>query len=256
MNVSMFRPYSLGIAAENKSLKSKELTISPIEHLPFVDGELVSNPTALDFFGVDESNQQYEGKIATDNVLTATWLPESNNRVTAPDIRRGERVIVYRVADSDKFYWRSLGLDDHLRKLETVIFAISGNPNEGSEVLDPTTCYFVEISTHTKNVVFQTSKANGEPFSYRFQFNTAEGNVTLDDDIGNQFYLDSQEHYLMLKNTDETKVELDKRDLFLTAIDNIKMKAGKSIVQETGGTKMTLTPGSTTLKTPVFKGEK
>jgi hypothetical protein len=254
MQASMFKPFSVGIAAENKALKSKDLTITPIESLPFLDGELVSTPTPIEFSGVDEGGQNYQGQMFTDNVLVATWLPESSNRVTAPDIRRGERVMIYRMENVDKFYWRPLGLDDHLRKLETIVFAISGNPTEGKEVLDTETCYFLEMSSHTKQVTFQTSKANGEPFSYKFQFNTGDGTVTLDDDIGQQFHIDSNRHYLLLKNMEGSKIEIDKKDIRINAVDTIHAKAGKSIILETGGTKMTLTPGGTTLKTPSFKG--
>lgn len=256
MQTSVFTPYSLGIAAENKSLKSKEMHFVPIEALPFIDGELVPSPTPMDFSGIDEQGQSYQGAIFTDNTILATWLPDGSNRFTAPDIRRGERVILYRMENVDKFYWRTLGLDDHLRKLETVIFAISGNPREGNEVLDPENCYFLEMSTHTGQITLQTSKANSEPFAYTFQFNTAEGNVTLADDIGNEFFLNSVENYIKLANSIGSQVELDKKNIRITAPDNVDVKAEKMIRLTTGGTVFTLTPGGTTLKTPSFTGSK
>ncbi len=254
MNASMFKLYAVGVAAENKKRNSRELKIAPTEAFPFLDGELVENPTEMGFKGVDEDNQAYEGTVFTDNVINATWLPSSSNRVTAPDVRRGERIEIWRVGDVDQFYWRPMGLDDHLRKLETVIFAISGNPNEGNEVLDIDNCYFIEFSTHTKQVTLSTSTANGEPFAYTFQFNTDQGNVLLQDDIGNEFYMDSAQRQLKLINAMGSFIDIDKKNITINAVEKIHAKAASSIVLETGATKMTLTPSGTTLATPSFKG--
>ena len=256
MKMSMFRPISTGIVAENKELKSKELKITPNESLPFVDGELSSRPTPTEYSGKDESGQAYQGKMISDNVIIATWLPDGSNRVTAPNMRRGERVMIYQMESVDKYYWKPMGLDDHLRKLETVIFAFSGNPNEGKEELDPETCYFLEISTHMKKVTFQTSKANGEPFSYKFQFDTATGHVHLDDDIGNLIHLDSARHYIEAKNVEGTHLELDKENMRFTAIEKIHGKAGTEILFECGATRLSLKPSGTVLKTPKFDGSK
>jgi predicted small secreted protein len=254
MKISMFKPYSLGVVAENKDLKGKSLKVSPVETLPFMDGEVSSTPTPAQYKGVDEAGQVYQGKTITDNVLVATWLPDGSNRTTAPNMRRGERVMLYQIDGVDKYYWKELGLDDHLRKLETVIYAFSGNPNEGSDELNPETCYFLEISTHMKKVTFQTSKANGEPFSYKFEFDTATGNVELDDDIGNKIHLDSTNHYLEFKNVEGSWIELDKNDIRITAPKKIHVKAGSEILFECGATTLSLKPGGTTLKTPKFDG--
>jgi hypothetical protein len=254
MKISLFKPFSLGIVAENKDLKGKDLKVSPVEALTFMDGELASTPTPTEYTGTDESGKVYHGKMITDNVITATWLPGKSNRITAPNMRRGERVMIYQMAEVDKYYWQELGLDDHLRKLETAIFAFSGNPKEGNDDLDPSTCYFLEVSTHDKRVTFQTSKSNGEPFSYKFEFDTGTGNVQLDDDIGNMFHLDSNRHYIEIKNTEGSWIELDKENIRFTAPKKIHAKAGTEILLECGGTTLSLKPSGTVLKTPKFDG--
>lgn len=254
MQVSAFTPYSVGIVAENKDLKGKIIKVMPNETLPFVDGEISSTPTPTVFSGKDETGKVYQGKMVSDNIVEATWLPTGSNRVTAPNMRRGERVMLYQMANVDKYYWQPLGMDDHLRKLETAIFAFSGNPNEGSNELDPETCYFLEVSTHMKKVTFQTSKANGEPFSYRFEFDTDKGNVHLDDDIGNLIHLDSARHYIEAKNTEGCHLELDKENIRFTAIQKLHAKAGTEILLECGATTLSLKPGGTVLKTPKFDG--
>lgn len=252
MEATCFKIVSLGIVAENKAMQNadgswcKEIHATPIESQNMLDGELKSAPTAIEATGVDGAGQSFSSKAIVDSTVVATWLPWGSNRITAPDMRRGERVYLWQAADDDKYYWTVAGLDGHLRKLETVIFAFSASKDEGSSGLDIDKCYFLEVSTHTKAITLQTSSANGEPFEYTFQFNTAEGAVTLADDVGNYFELDSQAHKLTLKNQDNSHVILDKT--------RINIKATDEIALDVGGTQVSLTPGETIWKTPKFSG--
>lgn len=226
MFTSKFRPYSIGIVAENKPMSTKIAKVVPIEVIPFIDGELKSDPQALEVAGVDAAGQQYTVRVMMDNVIDAEWLSLGSNRVTAPDVRRGEQVLIYQYADSDKFYWQPTGKTDWLRKLETVIFAISATRDEADTELRVDNTYSVEMSSHGKHVTLRTSKADGEPFAYTFQFNAKEGVVTLTDDAGNFFELDSGEMRLTLENRRGTKVVLDK--------DNILFKAVADLVADVG----------------------
>lgn len=256
MSVSLLKLFSTGVAAENKALRSRELKVTPTEALPFLDGEIREAPTEMGFKGLDETDQVYEGTVFTDNVITATWLPRGSNRVTPPDIRRGERIDIWRVDGVDKYYWSCQGLDDHLRKLETVVFAISGNPNEGSEVLDVENCYFLEWSTHTKQVTFQTSKKNGEPYAYTLQFNTDEGRFMLQDDDGQEIILDSEQKQIKLINTMGTMIEINKKNINVNAVETLDVLAGTKINLKVGATELTMTPAGTVLTTPNFAMKK
>ncbi|MNQ14365.1 hypothetical protein D3C85_273140 [compost metagenome] len=252
MEATCFKIVSLGIVAENKVMQNadgswcKEIHATPIESQSMLDGEIKSNPEAVEVQGVDNSGQNFSSKAIVDSTVVATWLPFGSNRVTAPDVRRGERVYLWQAADDDKYYWTIAGLDGHLRKLETVIFAFSASKDEGSSGLDIDKCYFIEVSTHSKAITLQTSSANGEPFEYTFQFNTAEGAVTLADDVGNYFELDSEAKKLTLKNQDNSHVILDKT--------KINIKATDEVVIDVGATHVTMTPSGTIWKTPKFDG--
>lgn len=279
---SELKTYSIGIAAENKPLDTRQLNITPIEALPALDGEITFSPQELLVSGTDSFGNRYEVRTTLDNTVTAEWLPMGSNRLTPPDIRRGEFVEVLRLGDSDRFFWRPMGLRDDLRRLETVIYAFNANPNETEgNGIDIQNCYFLEISTHRKLVTFGTSKANGEPFQYTFQINTDEGLVTLTDDIGNYIELDSGERSLRIENADrsfvhvdkrriraqtpdEAWVEIDGRDIHLensagAFVDlregQIRADAGELLELKVGDSVFTLTPSGTTLRTPRFDGE-
>ncbi|EKD22558.1 MAG: hypothetical protein ACD_84C00046G0002 [uncultured bacterium] len=159
--------------------------------------------------------------------MKATWLPlGGSNRITAPDVRRGETVVLYRFADSDEFFWVTLIDDFSLRKLETVVFAFSGTKVEGVK-MDAGNTYFLEISTHSKMIHLHTSKANGEPYSYDIQLNTAEGFLQIQDDDGNFFKFDSADRHIVMVNRDQSKVEINKTIINFESSDEINMKTRK-----------------------------
>lgn len=252
MEATCFRIVSLGIVADNKAMQDAngkwnyEVTVTPIESMGMLDGEIKSQPTNVEVSGVDHAGNNFSSKATVDATITATWLPFGSNRVTAPDVRRGVRVLLWQAANSDKYYWTNAGLDGNLFKLETVIFAFSATKNEGVGGLDLDKCYYIEVSTHSKAITLQTSSDNGEPFEYTFQFNTAEGAVTLADDVGNFFQLDSAEHKLILQNQDQSVVELNKTKIRVEAKDEASFTVGDN--------KMVMQPGGTTWKSGYFHG--
>ena len=231
---SVFRKYSIGIVAEHAVIGSKEILVVPVEDTPHMDGILKSNPQIITSKGKDADGKDYEVSALLDNTVTATWLPESSNRVSAPNVRRNTRVQLYRMGDSDTFYWRDMGLDGSLMRQETVIYAWNNNPDpQGSDVMDPETAYFLEISTHNGHVTFGTSKSNGEPFAYTFQLNAKEGRFVLGDDDengGNQLSLDSMAKHIQAILSTGTQFNLDQNNIYGYAPENITFKAAKNIL--------------------------
>lgn len=222
MSLSQFRLYSIAIAAENRKLDSHELECMPVEILGFVDGEITSDRQEFEDEGVDAFDESYTVKVSQSNSVVATWLQWGSNRITPPDIRRGERLMLWRFGDTDKLYWTDTGLDGFLRRLETAIWAFSNTRDESTKALTPENSYFMEVSTHRKQITLRTCKSDGEPFAYTMQLNTKEGVFTLTDDDENYIEFDSAERKITLKNKDGTVVILDKRNIFMVAPDLIK----------------------------------
>lgn len=262
LDISLFKVYSWGIVADNKAMSSKIINVLPVEYTSMVDGELCSNPQVLKTKGKDKDGQAYEDSATVDNVKECTWLPFGTNRVTAPDVRRGEPVLIWNYGNTDKYYWTIPGLKDDLRRLETVVYAFNGNPEVESKEFDPEDHYYLEISTHSKQITLRTSNKNGEPFKYTFQFNTNDGIVTLADDTNNFFELDTKEITMKMELNTGTKLHLDKMNFLLEAIENGVIKVGEStitmtpssITNKTGGTIMEWIPSKTSLITPSFEG--
>lgn len=239
--VSKLRFYSAGIVAENKKLTEKTIEVVPIEDLTMVDGKISSQITAYKSKGKDVKGGAYETSVNTTVSLVAHWLPISNsNRITAPDVRRGELVMIYQFGDTDKYYWTTIKEDLKLRKLETVIYAFSATRDENKDATYDTT-YFFEVSTHKKIIHLHTSKDDKEPFVYDIQLNTKDGIFILCDDVGNHIYLNSKDKVIELHNSDDSIVRLDKKDILIKSIDSITLESRDIIRKSTTDTTTTTT---------------
>lgn len=234
MKVSQLRIYTIGTVAANKLLDSKEIEFTPDEDMFFANGEITDNANTVTSSGTNAAGQSYEKSLTTTASMRAVWLPLGNtNRKTAPDVRRGERVVIYQFADADRYYWTTLLDDLKLRKLETVIYAFSNVRDEDKEETADTT-YFFEVSTHGKYIHLHTAKNDGEPFAYDIQINTKNGFIQIRDDIGNMFEVDSTNTKITLYNVDESYIKLDKQNIDIHALDSITLTAGKKINLKAG----------------------
>ena len=227
---SQFQVFSMGIAAENKHLESDILHVNPIEVTTMGDGELDARLVEYEGSGTDKNGDSYELKVKQNSAVEAKWLRLGHtNRRTPPDVRRGERVLLYRHGDSGEMYWDTMGMDDHLRRLETVIYSWSDVPEEEKDATEPANSYSFEVCTHTQQATFRTVKGNKEPFFYTFQFNTKEGVVLLTDDVGNYFELNSKLSYVKLHNKNGATTVLDNDNTHSYSPDSIAIKAEKDV---------------------------
>jgi hypothetical protein len=219
--LSKLRFYSIGIVAANKPLKTKEIEVLPVEELPMIDGDLDDAQDSYTAQGTDASGKSYSSKLQMSNAIKAEWLPFCDSqRLTAPDVRRGESVVIYQFGDADKYYWTTLKNDNKLRKLETVVWAWSGTKKE-SDDMTPETSYFFEVSTHKKLVSFHTSQADQEAFGYDIQINTKESKIVITDTAGNEILLNSPEVQIRAKNSAGSYVEIIKHICNIYAKDTI-----------------------------------
>lgn len=219
----MLMPFSLGIVAANKKLSSKKIEVILSEENPMYHGELTDNWEKYKAKGEDKDGESFEYELETTPSVVATWLPLGcPNRKTAPDVRRGEVVYIWKFADVDEYWWTTLLNTDTVRRLETVIWAFSNNREENNKD-DAKSTYFFEISTHGKYIHLHTAKNDKEPFEYDVQINTKEGRITITDDDDNWIFLDSKDREIKLHNRDDSYVDINKREIFINAKDLVKI---------------------------------
>lgn len=224
MLISQFHFYSLGIVAVNKPLDTDVVEVTPVEKLTMLDGEINDHEKQVELQSKMHDGSAYNTKTIQTATIKCRWLPMGSNRITSPDVRRGEQVAIYRFGDSDKYFWASLEYEKRLRKLETVLIGISATKEE-SDIGKPDSMYYMEFSTHRKLIHMHTSKKNGEPFAYDVQLNTGEGYLLITDDVGNLINLDSKNTYIEITNADGSTIHLDKRDIKMSAPGHMYFEA-------------------------------
>lgn len=207
---SQIRLYSLGIAAANLEFGQKELEVTPVENLAQLDGEVTDTQVDVESTGVDKDGNTYSTSQKASNSIKAMWLSLDVYRAFPGLIRRGERVMIWRVGDTDKYYWTEMGLDDTTRRKDIMTFLIPNSAKEGEDSRTPDTAYFIEVNTVDKHITIQTNKNDGEQFAYLFQLNPGGKNATLCDDAGNYIQLDSVAQRIQGKNQMGSEVWIEK----------------------------------------------
>lgn len=210
MFLSSFRFYSVGIVAEDKAPDTHEIFAIPIELIPDISGMLEAVEEEVEVSGKDAKGMDYSVKVTSSNVIKAMWLPMgSSNRITSPDLKKGEKVIITQMADADKFYWTTLGKDDGLRRLETIVYGWSATEDPAEELDSETNMYTLEISTDGKHITLKTTKANEEPFAYEINLDLAVGSFTIKDDDDNYITLNSEDCVITAKNKFDSEITID-----------------------------------------------
>lgn len=229
MELSQLHFHSWGLVANVKDLPDKEIKVVPIEYRFGVLESVLDQPEED-----EEAYQTDEGeeivKVIHGTSVTAKWLKFNTNRITAPDVRRNDQVLIWRLGNTDRYFWTDMNVSN-VKRLETVVYAWSADPNNPVKD-DLSNAYFLEISTHNKSITLQTSQANGEPYGYTMQLNTADGVFQLVDTDQNIIYLNSADTIIGFKNAMETEFRLDKKNIHGYAPDSMFFKAEKTVKWE------------------------
>lgn len=224
----------IGIAAEDKLPGSRELKVYCSEMLPFIQGNL----TAIENNATVNINDKHVGKsqtsVTTTNAITATYKDMVSNRQDPPDVVRGEQVKIFQYSNSKTFYWSSTGRDDNLRKTEHQRISISNSQTTGGDRDDDNT-YSIELDSRDgkKNITIRTSKGGGEEFQYCIKLDAGSGTIQMCDDADNEFFLDTKEKIVRLRNSDGSMITVDKKNAIMIAPEDIILKGDRSIIMDT-----------------------
>lgn len=215
-SVSSYKFYSFGIVSQTKERGSFDILVVPIEEINLATGQseettvsgssgkpsvnftqsktsgtLGNQKMVYNVESTDHKNILRSQKVQGGLDVTARWTAlGQSNRMSPPDVVRGETVMILRVADSDEFFWTTIGNEPSLRRLETVTYMYSNLPS-GIKAFDKTTSYWFEVSTHDQYVQLHTSKNNGEAVAWDIKIDTAKGVLNITDNVGNDLTIDA-----------------------------------------------------------------
>jgi len=190
---SLLKLWSLGIVTKDILEDDLYVDIAPIEIHASIDGEL-SATTDIKHKATTSDGVISNINVTQSDIIKAKWLPYGDtNRLEPPTVCKGERVRIYKYADTDQYYWNTLYNELELRKLEKRTIVVS---NKASIDVPPDqlleNSYYYIIDTINKLVKLRTSDTDGEYTTYEITIDTKEGKLEILDGKGNSIFLDSQ----------------------------------------------------------------
>lgn len=153
-----------------------------------------------------------ETTIRLSETVTCEYLGTRSNH-SIPNIHRGEQVIVYRLGETSRFYWKEMGRDDKIRTTEHLKIHIANKKTRLDE-LNEDTSYFFEMDTREgrRKVHIHTSKGTDEAVAYDVLINTDDNTLEIVDTIGNGIKLESNPDGISkwaAWNKEGSKIELE-----------------------------------------------
>ncbi|QYN79949.1 baseplate assembly protein [Kosakonia phage Kc263] len=221
--------YGVGTVTMDKDLNTDEIQVHVKSLFPEADGEAV---TAIETKNVTTQTPTGDTTSSTtlqSNTVAAKWMALNTNRVTAPDVRKGSKVVVYKFAGQDVYRWTYFGMDGTLR-LETVIYAFSASPKvDLNTPVTPDNYYMFMISTHQKKIQLVTGQGNGEKAAYVIELNTGDGQFSIVDSEDNIISLNSIEHAFSYINAEKSFLNIEKKDFTLSCENQGIIKAKNTL---------------------------
>lgn len=189
---SGIRFYSVGIVVQDKELDSWDVLVYPVEKLPTGLGDMKeSEKLKYDIKDMNDNNISLE--IEKSFTIKASWMSFGQyNRASAPDVCRGETVILVRFGGEDDFYWIPLFSEFNFRKKEQVMYFFSNKdavPEDESQLGEQG--YYFTADTINKQFLLHTSDNDGESAKFDLAVDGATGQIIMKDGNENKTVFDS-----------------------------------------------------------------
>lgn len=238
-NISNFHTYSVGIVTSDKEIDKDIIEVYPLELMYDRSGYIDDVESVIETIQLADNNLI---SVNVNKTLTvkAEWKPTGNsNRVTSPNVKKGETVFLYQFADVDQFFWDTLGIAPNIRRKERVVH-MYGNTDETDTELSGDTSYWFEISTIDKILRLHTSDNDGEKTTFDIELDTLSGILKLVDgrDCSLVYDSDTKEFTLTMVNkinlvTDEFNLKAS-NNAFIDVGDVLKINLDKvSVANDT-----------------------
>jgi hypothetical protein len=220
--MSLLTFYSYGQVAEDKVRGEVKIKVTPTE-VRFSQQGYTDAATNLDKVEHNIRNGMDYIAMPIGNSIPAIWINFNSNRITPPDVMKDDLVLIWRLGDTDMFFWQDRNVAN-VKRLETAVWAFAADPSKPMAP-DLSNAYFLMFSSHDGHITLKTSKANGEFCSFIHQINTKDGRVVLEDDIGNSSWFDSKETDIGWRNVNDSVFRMHKTHIYGYTKDDIKFES-------------------------------
>ena len=186
--------YSLAYVAKDSIEDNPFIEVYPIEIISDATGKAdavtTQNNTTKNIDG-----KNINVKADKSNTINAKWINIAEaNRLTAPNVNKGETVILWKFGN-DRWFWTSFYNEIDLRTREKAIWYFSNKDSitDGSKLNN---AYFYAFDTINKFVQIHTDDGDGELTTYDMKIDTKNGIFNIIDGKGNEINLNSDSNTL------------------------------------------------------------
>lgn len=237
-----------GIAAADKDNDSRELLVYCPDLLPGIDGELEAT-TIETTVNTTGDKGEYSKPLKTTNSITCYYYESNDLSALPPDVRKGENVQIWNVADTDTWYWEPMGSNSKLRRTERKRISANATLDNVSSGTDDKE-YIFEMSTrNAKYIKIQTSKDLGEAFAYTIMIDADNSKLMVTDDTNNTFVIDSPNKRVTMTNVSKSTVDLFDKNINIGCEGDIVMSAYQGNIYMSAKQNIETTSGVDTIVT-------
>lgn len=222
--MSVLQPYSVGEAVANIQVGQTELMVRPTEKQTHLDGEATDIVTDTTTSGKDSQGGAYSDVAQSGVAIKASWLSRNPWLKFPGLVRRGEEVQIWRVGDSDQYYWELMGTSNHLRRKDIMLLVFSNTRDEETTELTSDNSVFFTIDTVDKHITLSTPTNDKELTAFMLQLNYGDSNFSISNTKGDTFLMDTPKALMLLKNSADTLVKLEGSGVDIEASKYVKIK--------------------------------
>lgn len=220
--MSALRFFSYGLVARDKERNESFIDVIPTEIRFTAQEDVDKLEGSIDIEykitrGVDYVTQ------TIGNTIPAQWIDFNTNRITPPDVKKDDLVLIWRLGETDIYFWQDRNIAN-VKRLETVVYAFSADPKKPIKP-DLSNAYYLMVGGHEGHITLKTSKANGEYCRFTHQINGMDGFIVTEDDLGNESLFDSKNTVIGFTNVNGTKFHLIKDTIIGSAPTKIGLSA-------------------------------
>lgn len=235
----LFFSVYIGVLIADKEFNSDTVKVAAPSITPFMTSDTqegLSGAHLSTEIRVNNLNNdtKFEDEITTKNYIEAVYFNLNTNRELPPDVRKGEQVILFRIQNTDTYYWLPLGRDDNLRRCERLKLRVSDDANFNKELTDDNT-YYIDLDTlQNKHIWIKTSKSNGEKYSYQIKIDSVQNCIYISDDIQNEIRIESDNNRVYLSNTNGSFIDILGPNITINAPNSVTITSSTITLNASG----------------------
>lgn len=232
--MSLLAPLGMGTVTATKDTDTNEILVYVPGLFPQAEGRNVADTAQVERSSKNAFGEDVRSVSLKSNSIPAVWKKMDNsNRITAPDVREGSQVAIYKAPGQNQYYWTLDGVNPETFRLETVMYGWSANPNldENTE-FDVANFYTFVMDTRAGLAQLRTSQANGEQAAFDIQINGMDGTLTIGSN-NSMVTINDVEQFMVYQNALGAILNINKKSASLYLPEALQLFADELIAIRT-----------------------